>query len=174
VDLAIEQRRTGADAGHRERLLQAAIGTDPSLLGLTHLHREVPVWRPGQQPRRQRGFVDFLGRDVTRTCHVVEMKRYSDPQLGIQVLDYWAWADAHRDELTALFDTDEDRPFELDLVLGRNEHPLLHPAAIATLPRFVPDIVWRCHLVTDWNTIARPGRLLTPTTEALHSRQLPD
>ena len=67
VDLAIERRRTGADAGHRERLLQAAIGTDPSLLGLTHLHREVPVWRPGQQPRRQRGFVDFLGRDVTRT-----------------------------------------------------------------------------------------------------------
>lgn len=174
VDLAIERLRTGADAGQRECLLQAAIGTDPSLLGLTRLHREVPVWRPGQQPRCQRGFVDFLGRDVTRTGHVIEMKRGPDPQLGIQALDYWAWTDAHRDGLAALLDADADRPFELDLVLGSTERPLLHPAAAATLPRLTPDIVWRCHLVTDGDTIAHPGQLLSPTTEPLRPRHLPD
>ncbi len=179
VDLAIERRRTGADPGQRERLLQAAIGTDPSLLGLTRLHREVPVWRPGQQPRCQRGFVDFLGRDVTRTGHVIEMKRGPDPQLGIRALDYWAWTDAHRDELAALLDADADRPFELDLVLGRTERPLLHPAAAATLPRLTPDIVWRCHLVTDWDTIAHPRpapqpdhrTTAPPTPPRLNARQ---
>ncbi len=173
VDMAIERRRTGADAGQRERLLQAAIGTDPALLGLTHLHREVPAWRPGQQPRCQRGSIDFLGRDVTRTGHVIEIKRGPDPQLGIQVLDYWAWTDAHRNDLAALLDTDAHQPFELDLVLGRTTRPLLHPAAAATLPKLASDIAWRCHLVTHWDTIAHPGQLLTPTTEALRPRHLP-
>ena len=173
VDLAIDRRRTGADTGHRERLLQAAIGTDPSLLGMTHLHREIPAWRPGQHPRSGRGFIDFLGRDLTRTGHVIEIKRSLDPQLGIQALDYWAWTHAHRDALATLLDADADRPFDLDLVLGNTGGPLLHPAATATLVRLEPDIVWRCHLVTDWDTIAHPGRLLTPTADTLRPRHLP-
>jgi hypothetical protein len=174
LDLAIDRRRTGADAGHREHLLQAAIGTDPSLVGMTHLKREVPVWRPKQQPRRGRGFLDFLARDVERTGHVIETKIGPDAQLGIQALDYWAWAEAHRPDLANMIDADHERPFELGIVLGRSNKPLLHPAAAATLRRLESTISWRCYLISDWDTIARPRRLLTPQVDPLPARVLPD
>lgn len=173
LDLAIERRRTGEDAGHREHLLQAAIGTDPSLVGMTHLKREVPVWRPKQRPRRGRGFLDFLARDVDRAGHVIETKIGPDAQLGIQALDYWAWSDAHRSELAHIIDADDGRPFELAIALGRSNRPLLHPAATATLRRLDPTIGWRCHLISDWDTIARPRRLLTPQADPLPARTIP-
>jgi hypothetical protein len=174
VDRAIERRRTGDDDKEREHLLQAAIGTDPSLIGTIHLRRELPAWRPKQQPRRGRAFIDFLGRDVDRTGHVIETKIGPDAQLGIQALDYWAWADAHRAELAEHIDADPDHPFQLDLVLGRSTKQLLHPAAAATLDCLHEAIRWRCHLVSRWDTVARPGHLLTPEAEPLPQRQLPD
>jgi hypothetical protein len=172
VDTAIERRRTGLDDGNREHLLQAAIGTDPSLIGMTHLRRELPVWRPKQQPRSGRAFIDFLGRDVDRTGHVVETKIGLDAQLGIQALDYWAWAEAHRQVLADAIDADADRPFQLDLVLGRPEGPGLHPAAAATL-ELLNAIGWRCHLMRSWDTVAQPGRLLTPDVTPLPRGHLP-
>jgi hypothetical protein len=174
LDLAIDRRRTGTDAGHREHLLQAAIGTDPSLVGMTHLKREVPVWRPKQHPRRGRGFLDFLARDIDRTGHVIETKIGPDAQLGIQAVDYWAWTDAHRSDLANIVDADDGRPFELGIVLGRSNKPLLHPAAAATLRLLEPTISWRCYLISDWDTIARPRRLLTPQVDPLSTRVLPD
>jgi hypothetical protein len=174
VDQAIERRRTGVDDRHREHLLQAAIGTDPSLIGVTHLRREVPAWRPKQQPRRGRAFIDFLGRDVDRAGHVIETKIGPDAQLGIQALDYWAWADAHRAELAGHLDADPDHPFELDIVLGRSSRQLLHPAAAATIESLHRAIAWRCHLVSRWDTVAQPRHLLTPEAEPVPQRQLPE
>jgi hypothetical protein len=174
VDQAVERRRTGEDDRHREHLLQAAIGTDPSLIGASYLRRELPAWRPKQQPRRGRAFIDFLGRDIDRAGHVIETKIGLDPQLGIQALDYWAWVDAHRAELAEQIDADPDRPFRLDLVLGRSAKPLLHRAAAATLDYLHEAILWRCHLVSRWDTVAQPARLITPEAGALPQRQLPE
>ena len=174
VDRAIERRRTGDDNTHREHLLQAAIGTDPALIGMSHLRRELPAWRPKQKPYRGRAYIDFLGRDVDRTGHVIETKIGPDAQLGIQTLDYWTWANAHRAELAGHIDADPDRPFQLDIVLDHATEPLLHPAAAATLEAFGPEVDWRCHLVTEWDTITMPQQLLTPEAEALRPRQLPD
>ena len=173
VDRAIDHRRTGKDDRHREHLLQAAIGTDPALIGMTRLRREFAAWRPKYAPSRGRAFIDFLGRDVDRIGHVIETKIGPDAQLGIQALDHWAWADAHRAELADHIDADPTEPFALDLVLGRCSRPLLHPAAAATLQAFCREVNWRCHLVTDWDTIDTPYQLLSPQAEALAPRQLP-
>ena len=173
VDRAIDRRRTGEDDRHREHLLQAAIGTDPALIGMTRLRREFAAWRPKYAPSRGRAFIDFLGRDVDRIGHVIETKIGPDAQLGIQALDHWAWADAHRAELADHIDADPTEPFALDLVLGRCSRPLLHPAAAATLQAFCREVNWRCHLVTDWDTIDTPHQLLSPQSEALAPRELP-
>ena len=173
VDRAIDRRRTGEDDRHREHLLQAAIGTEPALIGMTRLRREFAAWRPKYAPSRGRAFIDFLGRDVDRIGHVIETKIGPDAQLGIQALDHWAWADAHRAELADHIDADPTEPFELDLVLGRCAGPLLHPAAAATLQAFSREVNWRCHVVSDWDTIGTPHQLLSPQAEALAPRQLP-
>jgi hypothetical protein len=89
-------------------------------------------------------------------------------------LDYWAWAEAHRPDLANIIDADHERPFELGIVLGRSNKPLLHPAAAATLRRLESTISWRCYLISDWDTIARPRRLLTPKVGPLPARVLPD
>jgi hypothetical protein len=173
LDAAIDRRRTGEDSGHREHLLQAAIGTDPSMIGMTNLRRELPAWRPKQKPRRGRGFIDFLARDVDRVGHVVETKVGPDAQLGIQAIDYWAWADAHREHLAGVLDADPERSFELDIVLGLSAKPALHPAAAATLRGLRHLIVWRCHTVRTWDTIAQPRQLLAPTADPLPHGRLP-
>jgi hypothetical protein len=174
IDTAIDLRRTGQDPGHRERLLQATISSNPTLIGMTHVRREVPAWRPRLRPRRGRGFIDLLGRDIERTGHVIEAKIHSDPQLGVQALDYWVWADARRLELARHIDADPDRPFHLDLVFGCSTTPLVHAAASATLEALDPELIdWRCHVVAEWDTVAQPHQLLTPRAEALPPRQLP-
>jgi hypothetical protein len=173
VDQAIERRRTGVDDKHREHLLQAAIGTEPALIGMTHLRREVAAWRPRYEPSAGLAFVDLLGRDVDRVGHVIETKIAPDAQLGIQTLDHWAWADAYRTELAAHIDADPARPFKLDIVVARSSRPLLHPAAAATLEALHDDADWRCHLVTEWDTVETPRQLLTPQAEALPPRDLP-
>jgi hypothetical protein len=175
INTAINRRRTGQDPGHRERLLQAVLSSDPALIGMTYLEREVPAWRPRYKPSKGRAFIDLLGRDVDRTGHVIETKLRRDPQLGIQALDYWAWAHAHRPDLARSINADPARPFHLDLVLGGQaaDWPL-RPAAAATLQALRPEIRWRCHRVTEWDTIAEPKRPLTPKAEALPPRQLPD
>jgi hypothetical protein len=173
VDRAIERRRTGDDDKHREHLLQAAIGTEPGLIGMTQLRREVAAWRPKYKPSARSRLHRLLGRDVDRIGHVIETKIAPDAQLGIQTLDHWAWANAHRTELAEHIDADPTRPFKLDIVLGRSSRPLLHPAAAATLEALRDDVDWRCHLVSDWDTIETPRQLLTPRGEALPPRELP-
>jgi hypothetical protein len=173
VDEAIERRRDGTDDSHREHLLQAAIGTDPSLVGVSHLRRELPAWRPKVKPRSGRAFIDFVARDVDRVGHVIETKVGPDAQLGFQALDYWAWVEAHRAGLAGTIEADPDQPFELDIALGLSNKQAIHPAAAATLRAFVDGITWRCHLVSSWDTIDQPGQLLVPAAEPLATRVLP-
>jgi hypothetical protein len=173
VDRAIERRRMGDDDKHREHLLQAAIGTEPALIGMTQLRREVAAWRPRHKPGPGRAFIDFFGRDVDRIGHIIETKIAPDAQLGIQTLDHWAWANAYRTELSAHLDVDPNCPFKLDIVVGRSSRPLLHPAAAATLEALRAEVDWRCHLVADWDTIQTPRQLLTPQAEALPPHHLP-
>jgi hypothetical protein len=96
-----------------------------------------------------------------------------DAQLGIQALDYWAWAEAHRAELAESIDADSYRPFELDIGLGLSTKRVLHPAAAATLQGLHTSISWRCQLVGSWDTVAQPGQLLVPEAEPLPPRVLP-
>jgi hypothetical protein len=173
VDHAIERRRTGDDDKHREHLLQAAIGTEPGLIGMTQLRREVAAWRPKYRTSGGLALIDFLGRDVDRIGHVVETKIAPDAQLGIQTLDHWAWATAYHSELADHVDADPTRPFKLDVVLARSSRPLLHPAAAATLEALRDNVDWRCHIVSDWDTIDAPRQLLTPRGQALPPRELP-
>ena len=173
VDEAIERRRTGKDDKHREHLLQAAIGTEPSLIGMTELRREVPAWRPKYGAHSGQAFIDFLGRDVDRVGHVIEVKIGPDAQLGIQALDHWAWATAHINELSEQITIDPTAGIELDIVLGRSDKELVHPAAAATLDALGDDVDWRCHVVDDWNTVATPRQLIAPRSEACPPRKLP-
>jgi hypothetical protein len=173
VDRAIERRRTGEDEKHREHLLQATIWTEPALIGMNQLRREVAAWRPKHKPSAGLAFIDFFGRDADRIGHVIEAKVAPDAQLGIQTLDHWAWANSHRAELAEHIDADPTRPFKLDVVLGRSIRRLLHPAAAATLEALRDDVDWRCHLVSDWDTVGGPRQLLTPRGEALPPRELP-
>ena len=174
IDTAIERRRQGEDPGHRERLLQATISADPGLIGMTQLRREVPAWRPRLNPYRGRAYIDLLGRDIDRTGHVIEVKIRPASQLGIQALDYWAWAQARSTKLAETVGADTDRPFQLDVVLGSQaaKSPL-HPAAVATLQAMVSTVRWRCHLIFDWDTTDDPARRLTPKAETLPPGQLP-
>ena len=174
VHEAIERRRNGEDRGHRERLLQATISGNPALIGMAHVLREVPAWRPKYAASHGRASIDLLGCDTGRVGHVIEVKIRPDPQLGIQALDYWAWAEARRAELAETIGADPSRTFKLELVLGGKaaEGPV-HPAAAAALKALAPDIDWRCHIITDWDTIGEPKRQLTPQAEAVPPRQLP-
>ena len=173
VDEAIERRRTGKDDKHREHLLQAAIGTEPSLIGMTEVRREVPAWRPKYEAHGGQAFVDFLGRDVDRMGHVIEVKVGPDAQLGMQALDHWAWATSHIDDLPEQIAIDPTAGFKLDIVLGRSDKELVHPAAAATLDALGDDVDWRCHVVDDWNTVDTPRQLMTPRSESFPPRRLP-
>ena len=174
LDTTIQRRRNGDDRGHRERLLQARLSSNPGLIGLAHVRREVPAWRPKYRASRGRASIDLLGCDADRRGHVIEVKIRPEPQLGIQALDYWAWANARRAELAEAIGANPDRAFHLDLVLGGEaaESPL-HPAAAATLQALVPKIKWRCHLISDWDTIEEPERQPPPRAETLPAGKLP-
>jgi hypothetical protein len=141
--------------GHREHLLQAAIGTDPSLLGVSHLRRELPAWRPKVKPRSGRAFIDFIARDVDRVGHGIETKIGPDAQLGFQALDYWAWAEAHRAELAGTIEADPNRRSSSTSPSGcrTNEPP---PCCRRHLAGLHTSISWRCHLVSSWDTVAQP------------------
>lgn len=175
IDTAIERRRNGEDHGHRERLLQATISSSPDLIGLAQVRREVPAWRPKYRASRGRASIDLLGCDPEQGGHVIEVKIRPDAQLGMQALDYWAWVNARRAELAEDIGADPGRTFQLDLVLGGEaaEEPA-HPAAAATLEALAPDVNWRCHIVTNWDTIEEPTRPLTPAATAVPPRQLPE
>ena len=168
IDDAIENRRTGKDRGHRESLLQAAIGVDPATIGLMTVDREVPAWRP-----QGRGKIDFIGFDEDGRPHVVETKIGPDPQLGIQGLDYWAWTRAYQPELVGDQD-DLDVAPSIRFVLGTSSKALLHAAAAATLEAIRPTIDWRVQVVQDWDTLDPTKHLLRPSVaERLGPRTLP-
>ena len=175
LDRAIERRRVGVDRGHREHLLQAALAVDPSILAMTRLVREFPAWRPSLSDAGGRGFIDFLGVDVDGGLHVIETKIGPDPMLGLQGLDYWAWVTAHKDEVSACLGLEpSEEPVGLHYVIATSGKTLIHQAAAETMRRLGPDIPWRCHVITDWNTVDRPRRLLRPQPVAgIRARTVP-
>lgn len=173
IDDAIENRRTGLDADHAESLLQAGLAVAPELVGATELKREFPVWRP-----QGTGSMDFLAVNDGGNLEVIETKIGPDEQLGVQGLDYWAWVTAHQVELLEQFQTAtpaEPEPPMLRFVLGCSEETLLHAAARATIGALHDAIPWRVHVLTDWDTLTRPGQLLHPRNiQRLNERVLPD
>lgn len=164
VDLAIERRRVGLDDTHREHIMQAALGTEPGLLGLTHLYREFPAWRPAVA-KAASSYIDFVGVDLHGGLHVVETKIGHDPMLGLQGLDYWAWVQAHQDAAARRLDPADEGALDVQLhvVLGCSPKGLIHPAARATLERLDTRVVpWQCHVIDDWDSTARTALLTRP------------
>lgn len=173
IDVAIENRRTGRDAEHPESLLQAGLAVAPELVGATELKREFPAWRP-----QGTGSMDFLAANDGGNLEVIETKIGPDEQLGVQGLDYWAWVSAHQAELLEQFHAAtpiEPEPPMLRFVLGCSPKTLLHAAARATISALHDVIPWRVHVLTDWDTLSRPGQLLHPrNAQRLNERVLPD
>lgn len=99
VEVAIGHRKDGTDDTHVEHRFQARL--QPSALDLVDWDRERPAVRAGGAL----GYIDFLGIDAAGTVHVVETKIGPDPMLPLQGLDYWVWADAHREVLSTRFET---------------------------------------------------------------------
>ena len=176
LDQAIDRRRTGEDRDHREHLLQSAVAMDPSLLGMRELVRELPAWRPSVERTAGRGFIDFVGVDVDERLHVVETKIGPDAMLGLQGLDYYGWAMAHREQVARQAGADPgNHSVQLHFVFACNPKGLMHAAAGATLERLAPDIPWRCHVIDDWNTVDRPKQLLRPhAVPGIRARTLPE
>lgn len=122
VDRTVEERAGGADAENLEHLLQARLDTDEGRAALrlgSRLERELAATRPGQR----RAYVDLVGVDERGHIHIIETKLGLNVMLGLQGLDYWMWAVAHRAELAEILrsrghDVAEEPKILLDYVVG--------------------------------------------------------
>lgn len=166
VDAAIERRRTRIDAGHREHMLQAAIARDPSLVGMRYVRRELAA---GRLTAQSSCFIDFLGIDDDGQLHIIETKLgHDDVQLGIQGLDYWAWAMHHKDELCRRLtnegykNVDAAQPITLRFVIGAKvPDRALHDGARATIAALHGEIPWRVQVLDNWDTLHAGHRPLS-------------
>lgn len=166
VDAAIERRRVKDDDGHREHMLQGVIGDDPSLVGMRYVRRELAS---GRLTSSSATFIDFLGVDDDGGLHVIETKLGdSDVQMGVQGLDYWAWATAHRDEIVQRLrreghdDVSAEEPITLRFVIGRKKSGrTMHAAARATIAALHEDVPWRVQVLANWDMLAPSHRPLS-------------
>lgn len=96
VEVGIKQAMASAKERYREHLLQAWLRREPWVLGLEPpLLRELPVKRPKNvldEDQTGSGFIDLVGVDPLGAIVLVETKVGDDHMLGLQALDYWAWA----------------------------------------------------------------------------------
>ena len=147
---AIDARLSGADSGHAEHFLQARLGDHPDVLGLVpeSVRREFPCLRPGGE----RAYIDLLGVDSAGSIHVVETKIGHDVMLVVQGLDYWAWAQAHREALTAELGTAANAPIKLHFVVARpaGNGPPLGPYTAPQTEVLPWDLKWRFGVVEGW------------------------
>lgn len=145
VDLAIENRRTGVDSGHREHALQATLLPLFERFGLTSWYREFPAARPDSK----RAFIDFLGVDRGGGLHVVETKIGPDQMLVMQGLDYWIWMTANAADVADHLAVNEAGPAEIDFVVAK-KGSLVHPLTPAQAAALSEEVIWRFHTVSDW------------------------
>lgn len=145
VDLAIENRRTGVDSGHREHALQATLLPLFERFELTSWYREFPAARPDSK----RAFIDFLGIDRRGGLHVVETKIGPDQMLVMQGLDYWIWMTANAADVADHLGLKEAGPAEIDFVVAK-KGSLFHPLTPAQAAALSEEVTWRFHTVSDW------------------------
>lgn len=125
---------------------------------MRHLRREVAA---GRLTTKGSALIDFLGIDDDGRLHLIETKLgSSDPQVGVQGLDYWAWATAHEHELQARLQKEGHDNLEpagdvtLRFVIGtKTRGRALHPAAEATIAALHGDIPWRVQVLANWDTL---------------------
>jgi hypothetical protein len=154
-------RLDGTDDQHVEHRLQAILqATD---LGLLAMHREFPAWRHGAG----RGFIDFLGVDSRHRIHIVETKIGADDMLILQGLDYWIWANAHREQLRRFFRLTKIDAIVIDYVVAPKgtTKDLVSPYSAAQVEALAGQVSWRFD-ATGW----AEGRAL----KQLPLRTLPD
>lgn len=148
VGRAVADRLGGKDVDDVEHRLQARLAAHPGALGLTHMEREFPAYRPGG-----RSYIDFLGKDRAGRIHVVETKVAGDEMLVLQALDYYIWACAHRSELAEHLSLEPHADVAVDFVVARQS------TNQAFLGRYTPpqlealdrSIDWRVHTVEAWS-----------------------
>jgi hypothetical protein len=129
------------------------------------LRRELAAGRPTDSGT---GLIDFLGIDDDGRLHVIETKiGHRDHCLGLQGLDYWAWATAHAHELRTALKADghvevaDQGDMTLRYVIGEKPPRLIHGAARATIASLHPDIRWRVQVLGNWNVLAKDHRPLS-------------
>lgn len=150
---AIADRLTGADAANAEHELQERLAELRRTIGLRDVVREFPATRAGGE----RGYIDLLAVGADRRIHVVETKIGPDPMLVLQGLDYWIWANAHREKLLShlkgQFDIDLDAHAApvIDFVLGAKAGSYHHAATGAVITALDGSIRWRFHTIDGWD-----------------------
>lgn len=150
VEQAVSDRQSRLDDANREHRFQAALASSAAALGYRAMHREFPAKRAG------RGFIDFLAITVTDQLVVVETKSgASDRQFGLQGLDYWIWATAHRGELATTIGADPEKPVRIDYVVDSSVRPVVSPYTAAQVEALDGSIQWRFRAV-EWEDTGDP------------------
>ena len=160
IDAAIDERYFDEGSMYKpdEPWLQAILREEPSLVGIEPpALREVPALRCTEttsagEPRWSRGFIDLLGADPQGSLRLIETKLGSYDLLVLQGLDYYIWAERHRNELMAKLSLPSDAPLEIHFVVGGKSGgpPHLSSYIAPQLEAFADDIPWRLHFIEDW------------------------
>lgn len=164
---AAETKRSGLDTANAEHELQDVLAKCCGEIGLAHMVREFPAFRPVER----RAYIDFLAVGTDRNLHVVETKIGPDPMLALQGLDYWIWATAHRDELIEHFVNDPganlsaDAAVLIDFVVAEKSGRTVSPYTAAQVEAFAGAIGWRFHTIGDW----KPGPAKVTSTRRRQS-----
>lgn len=151
---AAEDKIAGIDVANAEHELQETLAKQGAKIGLTHLIREFPAFRPVNR----RGYIDFLAVGTDGNLHVVETKIGADPMLAIQGLDYWIWATAHRHELISHFvknhgaKISKDAKVLIDFVVVEKAGRTVSPYTAAQVEAFDGAIGWRFHTIEGSTT----------------------
>jgi hypothetical protein len=167
IEAAVSRRVEATDNGNEEHRLQHHLlnlfERDRSLVGLHHLIREFPAWRPGRSP----AYIDFLGADDRGVPHIVEVKLDNEVMLVLQALDYWIWASANPDLIGAQFGIRPSATPAIDFVVGAfKTSKVIGPYMLRQLEALAGEIPWRFHVVKDWRGSLRISTLPPRTVPA--------
>lgn len=155
ASIAAADRLDGLDAAHEEHRLQALLTKDD--LGLVSMQREFPAWRP----TGGRGFIDFLGVDGHARVHIVETKIGPDDLMVLQGLDYWIWANAHREDIREHFKLPREPRFVIDYIIADKKRVVDNISVYTAAQAEALDgsVAWRFHDATGWRDGKRPRAL---------------
>jgi hypothetical protein len=146
---AIAERREGRDPKSAEHRLQAALAAaNPSgNLFTTIREREFPAIR-WKGNRRLRGYIDLLGvAPSPPTINIIETKLGHDDMLVLQGLDYYIWAEAHRETLTSYLGLSGNTPIQIDYLTDAKS---LHPDVWPQLSALARDVRYQFHHAAGW------------------------